>query len=59
MRIHRRLDHLSKHTPRFFGFDSFTGFGDIGHGDKHPFYIDKRFSVDREKVMRNIRAKSK
>ena len=30
-----------KNNVRFFGFDSFEGFGSLSSEDKHPFYVDE------------------
>ncbi len=38
----------------FIGFDSFKGFGDIKKGDEHPHFVDEIFSVNEEKVLKNI-----
>ena len=34
----------------FFGFDSFSGFGDLDDSDVHPFYTDENFNTDYNKV---------
>ena len=43
---------------RFFGYDSFTGFGKVEENDQHPFYIDSIFSVNEKKVRRYIQKKA-
>jgi O-methyltransferase len=35
---------------RFFGFDSFQGFGELNDRDAHPFYRDNNFETDIGKV---------
>ncbi|MEK6706813.1 MAG: TylF/MycF/NovP-related O-methyltransferase [Candidatus Poribacteria bacterium] len=55
MKIHRQLRYLGDIKTRFFGFDSFTGFGKVSDEDKHPFYLDSIFTVNAEKVIRNIK----
>lgn len=55
LRINRRLKALGDFGTRFFGFDSFSGFGKVDEKEKHPFYLDINFSVNQERVMRNIR----
>lgn len=40
--------------PRFFGFDSFEGFGEVAEEDKHPFYINDIFEVNFDRVRKNI-----
>ena len=55
VKANRRLHliHDSSKT-RFFGFDSFSGFGNVTTDDKHPFYQDGTFTVDAQKVIANI-----
>jgi len=57
----RCFKKLEKFNPyqlqtRFFGFDSFEGFGDLNEFDKHPFYVDQNFQTNFDKV--NFRVKS-
>lgn len=59
MRIHDKLRYLGNTPTRFFGFDSFSGFGEISEHDKHPFYLDSIFTVDADRVIRNIKSKAK
>ncbi len=60
-KISRRLNLASKVGPRFFGFDSFEGFGEVDPVDEHPFYNDSdpTFKVNFEKVKRNILKKTR
>lgn len=58
-KIHQRLKYLGPVKTRFFGFDSFSGFGKVSEEDRHPFYLDSIFSVDAESVIRNIKRQSK
>jgi len=44
---------------RFWGFDSFEGFGDLPEDDKHPFYLDNNFSTSYEKVNKRTRKVAK
>jgi O-methyltransferase len=39
---------------RFFGFDSFEGFGDLSEIDQHPFYKDLNFRTNYENVNRRL-----
>ena len=40
---------------RFFGFDSFKGFGELkSGGEEHPFYKDLNFETSAEKVRRRL-----
>jgi O-methyltransferase len=39
-----RLNSKTRNT-KFYGFDSFAGFGDLKEGDKHPFYTDENFAT--------------
>lgn len=41
-------------NTRFFGFDSFSGFGALAESDKHPFYTDENFVTSLTKVDRRI-----
>jgi hypothetical protein len=42
-------------TTRFFGFDSFAGFGQLKDIDKHPFYENENFATDYDKVQKRIK----
>ncbi len=55
MHIHRKLQYLSKHPTKFYGFDSFEGFGEVQEVDTHPFYTNDTFRVDANKVISNIK----
>jgi len=44
---------------RFYGFDSFEGFGNIDENEKHPFYEDQNFSTDFVRVKRRVSKVSK
>ncbi|MCB9799912.1 MAG: class I SAM-dependent methyltransferase [Candidatus Omnitrophica bacterium] len=57
-KVHRSLSYLGGQKTRFFGFDSFSGFGDIHEHDKHPFYLNNIFKVNKDKVIRNIKNKT-
>lgn len=41
-------------TTRFFGFDSFAGFGALSEEDKHPFYTDENFSTSLSQVKKRV-----
>jgi hypothetical protein len=41
-------------ATQFFGFDSFSGFGEIIAEDQHSFYTDENFDTDLEKVKRRV-----
>jgi len=50
---------MSKLNPnilktKFFGFDSFSGFGKINEEDKHPFYTDENFDTNYDKVHKRV-----
>ncbi|MDR1381733.1 MAG: TylF/MycF family methyltransferase [Tannerella sp.] len=36
--------------PRFFGFDSFAGFGELEEIDRHPFFVNENFATSYKKV---------
>ena len=40
---------------RFYGFDSFAGFGELDEADDHPFYKDANFETSLPAVERRIR----
>jgi hypothetical protein len=48
-----------RNQTRFFGFDSFQGFGESTPTDHHPFYQDDIFAVNFEKVRRNIEKRTR
>lgn len=58
LRAHKSLSFLGKIKTEFYGFDSFSGFGEVSGNDKHPFYQDSIFSVNEKKVVRNIQKKA-
>jgi O-methyltransferase len=39
---------------KFYGFDSFAGFGNIEENEKHPFYTDTNFDTNYDKVNRRV-----
>ena len=39
-----------------FGFDSFTGFGELSTDDAHPFYTDENFATDLARVEKRVRS---
>ena len=60
-RVHRQLGALGDVKTKFYGFDSFSGFGEIGDEDKHQVYSDDIFKLDEQhvkKIKRNIFKKS-
>lgn len=59
VKANRQLRAISDTKTRFFGFDSFSGFGAVSSADEHPFYQDNTFSVDAQKVIGNIRRQTK
>jgi hypothetical protein len=42
-------------NTRFFGFDSFAGFGQLEDSDQHPFYENMNFTTDYDKVQKRIK----
>lgn len=57
LRCYRKLAkfNLTVRNTRFFGFDSFLGFGALSEDDKHPFYIDKNFATSLRQVDKRVR----
>jgi O-methyltransferase len=41
-------------ATRFFGFDSFVGFGALEENDKHPFYTDENFETSLQVVAERV-----
>ena len=55
MKVNKKIDKIFEKTNcEFIGFDSFKGFGKVNEDDKNPRFTDDTFSVDEEKVLRNI-----
>lgn len=52
MRCVRSLARIDPNATamRFFGFDSFQGFGELSSDDKHPFYTDNNFATSLQAV---------
>lgn len=40
---------------KFYGFDSFEGFGELDEKDAHPFYVDLNFKTDFEVVKKRLK----
>lgn len=61
LRCTHKLSYLNSAIldTRFFGFDSFTGFGEITEDDKHPFYTDENFETDIERVNKRVKKVAK
>ncbi len=57
IRCCRFTEKLNKKVveTKFFGFDSFEGFGMIDESDKHPFYTDSNFDTSFEKVNNRVK----
>ena len=58
LRAHRSFQFLGKLNTKFYGFDSFSGFGKVSEHDKHPFYTDNTFAVNEARVVQNIKRKA-
>lgn len=41
-------------NTKFYGFDSFSGFGEIAADDAHPFYTDENFSTSLDEVTKRV-----
>jgi len=59
MKINKRLKYLGDMNTEFIGFDSFQGFGKIISDDEHSFFKDEIFSMNKDKVLKNIYRSSK
>ena len=44
---------------KFFGFDSFSGFGELQEEDSHSFYTDENFETDFKAVEKRVRKTAK
>lgn len=45
LRFNNKLNKI-----KFYGFDSFSGFGDVADSDNHQYYIDENFKSDFDRV---------
>lgn len=61
IRCCKALFKLNPNTinTKFYGFDSFLGFGNLKDDDKHPFYTDENFTTSVSKVSRRIKCVAK
>ena len=60
MKANKKIEKIfGKSNCEFIGFDSFKGFGKIKKGDENPRFEDHTFSVNEEKVLKNIKKCSK
>ena len=48
------LNEKNKET-KFYGFDSFEGFGEISEDDRHPFFTDYNFKTTYDKVFKRVK----
>jgi len=55
----RKLINIIKPETRFFGFDSFEGFGDLKEGEQHSFYTDDNFTTSLDDVNKRVKLVSK
>jgi len=57
LRCNRRLLNLNPKLKNtcFYGFDSFSGFGELDDEDVHPFYTDENFDTDFDKVNKRVK----
>ena len=46
-------------STRFYGFDSFQGFGELPDKDRHPIYKDVHYETSYEKVDSRVRRTAK
>ncbi len=56
IRCYRKTTYLRKSSQnmKFYGFDSFSGFGEIQQEDIHSFYTDENFETDKIAVEKRV-----
>ena len=56
IRCYKKLVRLNPKmlNTKFYGFDSFAGFGTLTEDDKHPFYTDENFETSLLTVNRRV-----
>ena len=55
MKVNKKIEKIFGESDcEFIGFDSFNGFGEIKDEDKSPRFKDHTFSVNEQKVLKNI-----
>jgi len=59
MRAHKSMRNIADVKTRFYGFDSFSGFGKVSEEDKHEFYLNNTFTINKKKVLKFIQKKAK
>ena len=61
LRCNRRLLYLNPklRDTIFYGFDSFSGFGELENEDMHSFYTDQNFDTDFDKVNKRVKRVAK
>jgi len=60
MKSNKKIEKIfGKSNCEFIGFDSFKGFGKINKEDENPRFKDNIFSVQEEKILKNIEKCSK
>jgi len=56
MKVNKKIEKIFGNTDcEFIGFDSFKGFGEIKKEDENPGFTNQIFSVNEEKVLKNIK----
>jgi hypothetical protein len=58
IRCSRRMEKIYPgiRDCRFFGYDSFEGFGELEQDDEHPFYTDENFTTSYTSVDKRVKA---
>lgn len=54
IRCYRNSCHLSPNPQRFFGFDSFCGFGESGLREQHNIFKDENFATSKEATEKRV-----
>lgn len=61
IRCSKKVGYLNSSVlaTKFYGFDSFSGFGEVSEEDKHSFYTDANFDTDFDAVHRRVKKVAK
>lgn len=46
--------NLNMRATKFYGFDSFEGFGELTDDDQHPFFVNSNFKTSLDSVLKRV-----